>query len=149
MKWDKLDVTDCLFCREASAQEISVVERNAGAFLSGCKSKYPGVRRELEEGLTHFVGQLNAGSGAAPFLKLNAIKLMLRWGITDGNPFQDFRRDNARALWRVLFRGPLPDFYRYCPQTREYIEDTRGREGWIQAQVSRCESNLAGSGGIY
>ena len=145
MKWNRLDVTNCLVCREVSVEEVSTVAQRTGTFLSGCKSKYPHVSRELEEGLTDFIKRLRAGA-ATPFLKLDAIKLLLRWCITDGNHLQDFRRDNARALWQVLFRGPFPDFYRYRPQTYDYVEDTRGRESWIQAQVSNYEPNLGDDG---
>jgi len=149
MKWDWLDGTDCLFCREASAAEISAVGQKTRVFVAGCKSRYPGVRRELEGGLNYFMGQLNAGTGASPFLKLNAIRLLLRWCITDGTNLQDFRRDSARMLWRVLFRGPIPNFYRYHPQTCDYIEDTCGRDNWIQMQLSDCEQNLAEKAGSH
>lgn len=142
MKWNRLDVTNCLYCSGASAQEVSDAVQKTGAFLSGCKSKYPHVSRDLEEGITEFIRRLRGGV-ANPFLKLNAIKLLLRWCITPGKHLQDFRRDNARALWRVLFRGPFPDFYRYRPQTCDYIEDIPGRERWIQSQVGNYEPKLA------
>ena len=142
MKWERQDVGNCLFCTQATQEEITVAVQNTKAFLSGCKTKYPFVRRGLEDGLTDFGRSLSAGSTASPILSFNMIRLLLRWCITDGRQLQDFRRDNARALWRVLFRGPIPDFYRYHPSTCSYIEDRHGRESWIRTQVIDGEQNL-------
>jgi hypothetical protein len=101
-----------------------------------CESKYPGVRRQLEDWLNDFIRDLKAGPTAAPILSLDAIKFLLRWCVTDGRHLQDFRRDNARALWRVLFRGTIPEYYQYDAQHEEYREDAMGRERWIQTQVT-------------
>lgn len=101
-----------------------------------CESKYPGVRRQLEDWLNDFIRDLKAGPTAAPILSLDAIKFLLRWCVTGGRHLQDFRRDNARALWRVLFRGTIPEYYQYDAQHEEYREDAMGRERWIQTQVT-------------
>jgi len=135
MKWHRQDVADLLFCKEASLEDTSAIVQKTGAFLLGCKSKYPGVRRQLEAGLNEFIRDLKAGPAAAPILSLDAIKFLLRWCVTDGRHLQDFRRDNARALWRVLFRGAVPEYYQYDAQREEYREDATGRERWIQTQV--------------
>ena len=71
MRWDNLNVTDCLSCTQASQQDISAIVQKTGAFLSGCKSKYPGVRRELEGGLTDFIQTLTAGATLTPSLNLD------------------------------------------------------------------------------
>jgi hypothetical protein len=144
MKWHKPCGAVYLFCKEASREDISAIVRKTEAFLSGCKSISPGVRRELEDGLTNFIRDLKTGAKAAPILKLNAIKFLLRWCVTDGRHLQDFRKDNARALWRVLFRGAVPDFYRYDAQTGEYREDVAARDRWVQAQIDDCHEHLSG-----
>ena len=136
MRWNRIDFTDCLICEEISPEEGRAIAQSVEAFIAGCKSKYPGIRRELKEGLTRFVQELRSNVPASSNLTLGAVRLLLRWCTTEGNHLQDFRRDSGRALWNVLFRGPIPDYYRYRPQTGDYVEDLAKRDRWIQMQVA-------------
>ena len=64
-----------------------------------------------------------------------ALNKFLRWCITEGPHLQDERRENARALWRVMFRGTFPDFVRWGNSTQDYEEDLDGYLQWCVTQV--------------
>jgi hypothetical protein len=49
--------------------------------------------------------------------------------------YQDHRRDTARALWRSLFRGPIPTFYQWHESSREYVTNHNELREWIPSQV--------------
>jgi hypothetical protein len=77
------------------------------------------------------------------FLFFEAMKPFLRWCITDGSHLQDERRDNARELWRVLFKGRLPDFVRWSPSAQCYEEDMDGYLRWCTTQVEPALEAIA------
>ena len=135
MKWNRAGVT-LLACQEGASQSVSTVSQKVHAFLNGCNNKYPYVNQRLERELLDLSRDLDGAPAAVPALSLESVKRLLRWCITEGSPLQDFRRDNARALWRELFAGDIPEYYQWDPQRKAYREDKASRERWIQMQIS-------------
>jgi hypothetical protein len=113
-----------------------MIRHHVDAFWSACELAPGRFRRPgLNKVLRNLLSDLRGGSSNQVPFPFEALKRLLRWCITEGRHLQDERRDNARALWRVLFKGRVPDFVRWNPATEDYEEDLDGYLRWCAAQV--------------
>ena len=136
MRWKRYGSSDDLLCTQITEEELQDFIRKTEAFLLSCKNRYPGVKRELAEALLSLVEHLVPGEDNRLVFRYASYKRLLRWAITPGKHLQDHRRDNARALWRSLFRGPIPQFIQWNTMTGSYDEYPEDLRTWIESQVT-------------
>jgi hypothetical protein len=123
-------------CTQITEEELLDFKRKTEAFLLSCKNRYPGVSKDLADALVSLVEHLVPGENDQAVFRYASYKHLLRWSITPGRHLQDHRRDNARALWRSLFRGRFPQFYRWNTMTKTYDEYPEDLRIWIESQVT-------------
>jgi hypothetical protein len=122
----------------SSGAEAEQIRHLIGAFVMACQSRYPGISHHLRRVLLRMKDLLPHEVR----LTYRSMKPFLRWCITDGRHLQDERRDNARRLWEALFTGPFPDFVRWDPVLKDYVEDANGYFIWCASQ-ERYDTNIA------
>lgn len=136
MRWKSYGSSHDLACTQITEEELQDFKRKAEAFLISCKNRYPGVKRDLADALLSLAEHLVPGENNWLVFRYNSYKHLLRWSITDGRSLQDHRRDNARTLWRSLFRGLIPQFYRWNAMSKTYDEYPEDLRIWIESQVA-------------
>jgi hypothetical protein len=130
MKWMQTGTRGLSACNAFTEEETVAIKRQIDAFLAACKKRYPGIDKNLEQVLSKFSNNLPQGGT----LSHRALKLFLRWCITEGGHLQDERRDIACRLWATLFPGPIPHFYWYNSVTKEYVESLDEYLAWCAVQ---------------
>ena len=136
MQWTTYGTSRDLWCTQITEEELHDVRRKTEAFILSCKNRYPEVSRHLEHALLSLVEQLVPGENSSLAFRYADYKRLLRWSITEGRHLQDHRRDNGRALWRSLFRGPIPEFRKWNPMSKDYDEFPEDHRIWIERQVT-------------
>jgi len=132
MQWTIVGTRGDMMYADMTGEEAATIRRYIETFVASCKKHYPGLNKNVLRSLNKMTETL-PGSGV---LRYECLKLLLRWCITEGRHLQDERRDNARKLWRALFSGRLPDFYRYNAVTEEYEEYFSDYLDWCRAQAA-------------
>lgn len=136
MRWKRYGSSDDLACTQITEEESQDLKRKVEAFILSCKNRYPAVSGDLADALSSLVEHLVPGERNSMVFRYASYKHLLRWSVTEGRHLQDHRRDNARALWRSLFRGAIPQFYRWNTMTKTYDEYPEDLRIWIDIQVA-------------
>ena len=140
MRWTRYGIWDDLRCTQTTQEELLDLRRKVEAFLLSCKNRYPAVSKDLADALVSLVEHLVPGENDQAVFRYASYKHLLRWSITDGRHLQDHRRDNARALWRSLFCGPIPRFIQWNTMTKAYDEYPEDLRTWIESQVTDAQA---------
>lgn len=136
MKWE-LSTRNGLLCTRTDENELAEFKRFTDVFLGLCASSYPGVDRRLRENLRNMKESLRPSCLCHVVFKKAAIERLLRWCITDGQHLQDSRRECARQIWGVLFRGEFPRFLQGKPLDGTYEFRAQEFESWLRLQIAQ------------